>query len=284
MDAFDVRRRVAVVRNAYLAWSADRAPRLGAALAYYSLFALVPVVLLAISLAGLLFGRDVADSTVEEGIADLVGPEIAAALAAAIDRMRADSVQATLPIISVGVLVFAATVLFVAWQEIVNLLWHVPHERGFRASLRRRLFGVIVIVGAGLLLALVIFAETVLGALDRRLEMPFLDAVVRVSGSAVPFVLGIVFLVVLFTVTPEADVAWRRTVVPALLSMSMLWIGAFFYGLYLGTVGFANASGVAGSLLLGLALVYYAAQILLFGVELTRAAHDEAAVPRASAP
>lgn len=252
------------------AWSADRASRLGAGLAYYSLFALVPILFLAVTLAGLLFGSDVAGSTVEERIAELVGPEIAAVLASAIDELARQSAASLLPLVSLGVLVVSASVLFVAWKEVVDALWGIPKQRGLRANLRRRLFGAALIVGAGVLLAVMILAETVLGAIDRFVDNALVDVLVRFTGSVAPTVLGALFLVVLLKETPDADVSWRSVWFPGFLTMAMLAVGAALYGRYLSTVGLANASGVAGTVLLGLALVYYSAQILLFGVELTK--------------
>jgi membrane protein len=252
------------------AWSADRASRLGAALAYYSLFALVPVLFLAIGLAGLVVGEAVADSTVEERIADVVGPDIAHQIATSIDHLRAQSNTALVPLVSLGALIVTASVLFVAWRDVVDLIWGIPRQRGLRASLRRRLFGVLMIVGSGVLLALMIFSQTMVGALEGIVDNGALNALVKFTGSLAPSALGALFLAALFELTPDTEVSWRSVWAPALLTMAFLSLGAWAYGLYLGTVGFTNASGVAGSLLLGLALVYYATQILLFGVELTK--------------
>lgn len=261
---------IVLLVTAYRSWSADRASRLGAGLAYYSLFALVPVLFLAISLAGLLFGEDVAGSAVEERIVELVGPELATAITTAVDDLRNESNEALLPAVSTAVLVVSASVLFVAWKEVVDFIWGVPKQFGILANVKRRLFGAAVIVAAGLLLALTVFAQTVLTAIDRVVDNEAIDALLRFTGSLAPTALGAGFLVLLFKFTPDVPVGWRSVVVAAPLTMVGLSVGAWAYGLYLGSVGFANASGVAGSVLLGLALVYYAAQILLFGVELTK--------------
>jgi membrane protein len=93
---------------------------------------------------------------------------------------------------------------------------------------------------------------------------------VTFTGSLAPTAIGALFVAVLFEFTPDTDVSWRSVWAPAVFTMVLLSVGAWAYGVYLGTLGFRNASGVAGSLFLGLALVYYATQILLFGVELTQ--------------
>jgi membrane protein len=259
------------------AWSSDRASRLGAALAYYSLFALVPVLFLAIGLAGLVVGEAVANSTVEERIADVVGSDIAHQIAISIDHLRAQSNTALVPLVSLAALIVTASVLFVAWRDVVDLIWGIPRQRGLRASVQRRLFGVLMIVGAGVLLALMIFSQTVVGALEGVVDNAALNALLKFTGSLAPSALGALFLAALFELTPDTDVSWRSVWAPAVLTMVLLSVGAWAYGLYLGSVGFRNASGLAGSLLLGLALVYYATQILLFGVELTKVIERRAA-------
>lgn len=254
-------------------WSQDRASRLGAGLAYYSLFALIPVLLLSVSFAGIFFGRDVAGTTVEEGISDLLGADIASALTKAIDAASSESTNSLLPLVSFGALLFSATLLFVAWLEMVAIIWDIPKETGIIGSLRRRLFGVAAVVGSGLVLALVIFAETVVGALDRLISPGALDVLLKIAGSLVPAMLGAVFLAVLFKLTPEVKIAWRSVALAAVTTIAMLSIGASAYGVYLGTVGTRSVTGVAGSLFLGLVLIYYSAQILLYGVEVSKISH-----------
>lgn len=256
--------------DAYRAWSADRAVRLGAGLAYYSLFALVPVLFLAISLAGALVGTDTAEAKVEEGIADVLGPEIAAQVTTGIEQLMAESNAALIPLISLGVLMVTASLLFVAWKEVVDIIWGLPREPGIRGTIARRLFGVVSVVGAGALLTLTIFAETLFGALDSVVDQPTVDAIIRLAGSLVPLLLGASVLAVMFRLSPHTEVTWRSVWPAALVTMAMLSLGAGAYGIYLGSFGFASASGVAGTLFLGLAFIYYAAQILLFGVELSK--------------
>ena len=271
-----VRTAVRTLLNAARAWSADRAVRLGAGIAYYSLFALIPVLFLAVSLAGFFFGQDVAGGAIEEAISDAVGPEIAAFVVLAIDRVQGYNADSLLPLFSIGVLVFSASLLFVAWKDVVAIIWEVPRESGVRAKLRRRLFGLAAVLGSGVLLTLVIFAQTLVGTLDSLLATGALDVLLRITSSIVPAFLGAVFLAVLFKYTLDFQIAWRSVWLAAAVTITMLSVGAWGYGIYLDAVGLKSASGVAGTLLLGLALIYYSAQILLFGVEVTKEAHARA--------
>jgi membrane protein len=254
------------------AWSADRAIRLGAGLAYYSLFALIPVLFLAGALAGILFGKEVASGALEDWLSTAIGPEIAAVVVQVVDGMGTESMLSSLPLISIGALLFAATLLFVAWKEIVNLIFGVPRQKGIRGQLHRRLFALAAVLGAGLLLSLVILAEALVGRLDRLLASGALDVLVAITGSLATTAIGVFFVAILFKYTPEPEIAWRAVIVSSITVMAMLSIGAWGYGIYLDVYGLSSASGVAGTLVLGLILVYYSAQILLYGVEITKEA------------
>ncbi len=259
--------------NAARAWSADRAVRLGAGIAYYSLFALIPVLFLAVSLAGFVFGQDAAGGAIEDAISEAVGPEIAAFVTLAIDRVEVYNTDSLLPIFSIGALLFSASLLFVAWRDVVAIIWEVPRESGVRAKLQRRLFALAAVFGSGVLLTLMIFAQTLVGTLDSLLATGTLDVLLKITSSVVPALLGVIFLAVLFKYTLDLEIAWRSVWLAAAVTIVMLSVGAWGYGIYLATVGFKSASGVAGTLLLGLALIYYSAQILLYGVEVTKQAH-----------
>ena len=130
-------------------WSSDRAVRLGASLAYYSLFALIPTLALAVSLASLFFGQEEVSQQVYEAISDVIGVDIATLIVSAIDRVDDDSAFGFLPLVSLGILLFSSTLLFVAWREIVGIIWGIPREHGLWASLRRRGFAVAAVLGAG---------------------------------------------------------------------------------------------------------------------------------------
>lgn len=263
-------RYVDVLVAAFRSWSADRAMRLGAGLAYYSLFALVPLLFLAVSLAGAIFGNDAAESTLEDSISEVVGSDVATAFTEAIESVREERNSAVLPLVSLGALVFTASLLFVAWKEMVDVIWGTARERGVHGTLTRRVFGVAAVGASGVLLVLVMLVETVLSAIGRLADGFVLDTVLRLSGTAAPLVLGSLFLVLLFRLSPQQVVAWRAVWPAAIVSIVMLSVGAWAYGLYLGNFGFNSAPGVAGTVILGLVAIYYAAQILLYGVELSK--------------
>lgn len=251
-------------------WIDDRVIRLGAAVAYYSLFTLIPVLFLAVSLASIFFGQDQVDAEVEKQIADILGDDIASAVTSAFEQLQDVDEGTIVSLVTLGVLLFTATLLFVAWKDVVDIIWGAPRVGGARGTIQRRLFGVLAVFGAGALLTLTLLAEAVIGMLDRVFGSLLADILIKTTGSLIPLALGAVFLAVLYKYTPEDHVAWRSVWLPSFVAMAMLSVGASAYGLYVSAYAFRSAAGAAGSVFLGLIFVYYAAQILLYGVEIMK--------------
>lgn len=254
-------------------WSSDRAVRLGASLAYYSLFALIPTLSLAVSLASLFFGQEEVSQQLYGAMSDVVGGDIANLIVSAVDRVDDDSVVGVLPVVSLGVLLFSATLLFVAWREIVGIIWDVPREQGLRGSLRRRGFAVAAVLGAGVVLTLTMLVQALIGTVADLFQLELIGFLATAASSLASTAIGVLVLAVLFKFSPGIDVSWRFVWLPAILTMVMLAVGSHAYGFYVEHFGLNSAVGVAGTLFLGLAFVYYVAQILLYGVEVVKVAH-----------
>jgi membrane protein len=262
--------RLRLLYDAANAWIEDRVIRLGAAIAYYSLFAILPVLFVSVALASVFIEAERVAQEVETALADLLGSEAARVIIDAYEAVQASNTDVLASLIGLGVLLFSATLLFVAWKDVVDIIFRAPRVRGARGTIHRRLFGVLAVFGAGALLTLNLMVQTVIAFLERITDTILADVVVRTAGTVLPLVLGALSLAILFKVTPEVDVEWRSTWLAAVVSMLMLDLGAWGYGIYLNVYGFTSVSGVLGSLFLGLFLVYYAAQILLYGVEIVR--------------
>ena len=248
----------------------DRAIRLGAGLAYYSLFALVPVMALAVGLASVFFGQRAVNREIYATVSDIVGEDVAGLLIDAVARVGSDRTDAALSLVSLGVLLFSATLLFVAWREIVDIIWRVPRKRGFRAAVRRRGFGLAAVLGAGILLTLLLLVQTLVGAIAGPSRASFLSPIWVVAGALGAAALGAAFLAILFKFSPEADVKWGDVWLAAVLTMVLLSLSAHGYGWYVETLGLKSAAGVTGTIFLGLVFVYLAGQVLLYGVELVK--------------
>lgn len=258
------------LRDAARAFLDDRASRLGASLAYYSLFALAPLLVLSISIAGAFLGEQAAEGDLVESIEEVVGPELATALEEALDDFQSRQSAGNLGMISALILVFTASVLFLAWRDAVRSIWGLPRQRGVKASVLRRLGGFLFVLGGGLFVTAMLLAQMVMGLVDQVVDASLLNAAIRIAGTFVPFVVGALFLALLYKYTPGVDIEWKHVWPGTIVAMVMLALGMWLYGLYVGTIGAASVSGVAGSVILGLVLIYYGSQILLFGVEVTK--------------
>lgn len=278
MDTFErllegggpIRREVRTLITAAQAWIDGRAIRLGAAVAYYGLFAVVPVLLLAVALASIFIDEATVTAEVQAALTDLVGRDAAGYIVDAFGEFATSDPGLLVSLIGLGALLFSATLLFVAWKDVVDIMWDAPRVHGARGTIQRRLFGVLAVVGSGVLLTLRLMVDAVFGVLDRFFESRLIDLVLTTTGNVLPLVLGAFFIGVLYKYTPDVEVRWSSVWLASIVTMIMLAIGSWAYGLYLSAFGIKSASGVAGSLFLGLVLVYYAAMILLYGMEIVK--------------
>jgi membrane protein len=263
---------VRVVADTYEAWRADRAIRLGAGLAYYALFAVVPVLTLAAWLASLLVSRDDVEAALHDafdGILDAASGTAASELA---DVLLRGTTRASLGILGLAALLLAASLLFVALQDALNMIWGVPVRRGVGTSLRRRAlaFVIVLLLGAYLVVAVLV------SSIGRVVEgfLPAESAVIHTLSAVIDalssWAIGIAILVLLFRLLAPVELAWRHLLAGGTLTAVLVVIGTELLGLYIDRVASASFSGVAGALLLFLVWLYYEAQIILVGAEFTK--------------
>ena len=253
--------------NAYLE---DRTIRIGAGLAYYFLITLAPLLFIAVSIAGLFVGDAAAEGRLVERLDETFGADLARLIETLIGQVHIEESATILTLVGIGVLLFSASVLFVAWQDAINLIMHVPRRHGIRATLRRRIFALAVIFAAGLMLVLVIFLETIVSAVEQITPGEITDALLRLAGAAGSAVVGAVFLALMYQYATDIKLPWRDVIAGTVYAVVLLALGAWLYGLYLGSFAAPSAAGIAGAVILLLVLVYYAAQILLFGAQFIR--------------
>jgi membrane protein len=248
----------------------DRALRLGAGLAYYGLITLAPLAILLISIAGLLVGEEAASGQLAESLEQWFGPDVAQAFGEVVVATDVGGSFANLTIFSVIALIFAASILFVAWKDTLNVIWRVAYHPGVKATLARRLFG-FASVGAlaGLLIA-VLVAEAVLAMLSGAVsDEPVLDTAFWVATSVVPLVLGALLLGSLYRFGTDGLVSWRAVWPGTILTTALLLVLSAGYGVYVELSG-TSVAGVASSALLLIVLIYFMAQVLLYGAEVIK--------------
>lgn len=255
-------------------WLADYAPSMGAALAYYTLFSLAPLLLIVISVAGLVFGQDAARGEIAHQLSALMGDAGARAvqdLLASMDKPLEGSLATALGLL---VLFVGATSVFAELQDALDRIWRVAAlepSRGWLALVRARLLSFGMILAIGFLLTVSLVAGAVLEIMGNWLQPVFGDwltlaALVNAVGS---FLLVMTMFALIYKVMPRAQVQWQDVWTGAVFTATLFTFGKFLIGLYIGRSGVISGFGAAGSLVVVLLWVYYSAQIFLIGAEFT---------------
>lgn len=263
-----------LMKDAASDWSRDRAPRLGAALAYYTVFSLVPFLVVVIAVIGLVFGEVAAQSAILSQIAELVGEQTAAAIKDMILRANQPSTGLFATAVAVATLLIGASGVFGQLQDALNTVWGVePKEgRGVWGFIKDRFLSFVAVLGTGFLLLVSLILSSALAAFGKWFGglLPLPEAVLQLMNFALSFLVVTGLFALIFKVLPDAKVAWRDVWIGAALTSALFTIGKFALGVYLGKSNVASAYGATGSLVLVLLWVYYSAQILLYGAEFTQ--------------
>jgi len=255
-------------KETFAAWQADKASRLAAALAYYAIFSLAPMLLLAIALVGLIFGDDAAQNQVAEALDDAVGPEAAQVIQGAIANASEPSSGILASIIGLATLLLGASGFFGALQDALNTIWDVtPQAGGIKGVIKQRLLQFLMVLLIGFLLLLSLVASVVVSALINFLQLgDFLQYI----NLIVSFALITLLFALVYKVLPDVEISWRDVWVGAAVTSLLFTIGKFLIGLYLGSSTVGSAYGAAGSLIVLLVWIYYSAQVFLMGAEFTK--------------
>ena len=244
-DAFKARSLWHLLKEAASDWSHDRAPRLGAALAYYTVFSIVPLLIVIIALIGLFFGEDAAQSAIMDQISNLVGEQSAAAIKDMIQRAERPSTGVVATVVAVVTLLFGASGVFGQLQDALNTVWGVePKEgRGVWGFIKDRFLSFVAVVGTGFLLLVSLVLSSALAAFGKWFSgvLPLPEAVLQALNFMVSFVVITGLFALIFKVLPDARVAWRDVWVGAALTAALFTIGKFAIGLYLGKSNVASA-------------------------------------------
>jgi membrane protein len=264
-----------VLKRAVAGWWNDNVPHLGAALSYYTLFSLAPILIVAIAIAGLAFGAEAVRGEIVGQIEGLVGHEGALAVQAMLEGAAKPS--SSIPATIIGVITFflGATGAFLELQTALNAIWRVKPKASpnfLRALAIDRMvsFGLVVAVGFLLLTSLLVSAG--LAALDKYMGQAFPGVAIVWQALNVLVSLGVisVMFAMIYKLLPDVDLAWSDVWVGGLVTAGMFTLGKFLIGLYLGTSSLASSYGAAGSVIVLLVWVYYSAQVVLLGAEFTR--------------
>lgn len=270
--ASGARRAGAVLARSASAWIGHRAGSKGAALAFYTLFSMAPILILAIAGAGYFFGSDAAQDEILAQLEGLVGRNGALAIKALLSGARdpASGLAATLA--AAVLLLVGATSVFVELKASLDEIWGIepPKGRAIIAFLRTRLysFGLVLVLAFLLLVSLVLSAA--LAVLERVAGGAGSFELFALMSSMVSFAAITCLFAVIYKVLPASPLSWRDVWIGAAFTAGLFTLGKYAIGLYLGNSAVASSFGAAGSLIALLLWVYYSAQIFFFGAELTR--------------
>jgi membrane protein len=266
---------VELFRQAISEWNNDKVPQLGAALAYYSVFSLAPLLLIAIGIAGLVFGPQAAQGGIVREIRTVFGDAAGGAIEDLLRNSHEQGHSRSAALAGLSVLLFGASGVFIQLQDALNTIWKVQAkpDRGWLNIIRDRFLSFGVVLATGFLLFVSLIASAALTALSHFFSTEALPGGVGLwqgINGLLSFALITVLFAFIFKILPDVRIAWRDVWLGAAVTALLFSVGKYLIGLYLGQSSVSSAFGAAGSLVILLLWVYYTAQILLFGAEFIR--------------
>jgi membrane protein len=254
-------------------WSKHNAPRLGAALSYYTALSLAPLLLAVVALCGLFFGEEAVRGQVYWEIKGVVGSQAADVVQSLLKDAHKPGAGTLASIVGFAVLLSGASGVFVELRDTLNYIWDAPPDTttGLWGLLRYRFFAFAMVLGIGFLLIVSLVMTALIHALGafavRYLSVP--EFALETMNFAISFAVTALLFALIYKVIPEVPNTWKDVSVGATFTAILFTVGKFAIGLYLGKAGVGSAYGAAGSLIVLLVWVYYSSQVFLFGAEFT---------------
>src|SRR5450830_339451 len=272
------------------AWLENFAPSMGAAIAYYTIFSIAPILVIAIAIAGMLFGQDAAQGEIVEQIRSIVGTDGAIAVQALLRSVstRSDGVIATA--LSLITLAIGATAVFAELQSALDRIWRIPvavRSHGLWGLIRTRLLSFGLILGLGFMLMVSLVVSAALAALGKWWSGWFegWGVMIQLLNFLISFLVFTALFAAIYKLMPRVSLSWHDVRIGALATAVLFIIGKYLIGIYLAKTGMSSGFGAAGSFALLLAWIYYSAQIFLLGAEFTWIyAHNYGSRQRLRAP
>lgn len=267
-----------VFKLTYQGWKEDRASRLSAALAYYTVFSLAPMLVIVIAITGLIWEADLVRTQILGQVQGLVGADGADFVANLITSTGTPAQDIFATIIGIITLLFGALGVFNELHNSLNIIWDVEEEKpkGFLQAIKKvlvdRLLSFTMILGIGFLLLVSLVISAGLSATQETIgnAFPVSEFILQIVNLVISVGAITVLFALMFKFLPDAEIAWSDVWMGAFVTALLFSLGKTVIGIYLGNSGVASAFGAAGSLVLLLLWIYYSAQILFFGAEFTQ--------------
>ncbi|MES2208291.1 MAG: YihY/virulence factor BrkB family protein [Pseudomonadota bacterium] len=262
-----------LIKAAISSWVDDYAPSMGAALSYYTIFSLAPLLLIVISVAGLIFGDDAVRGEVFGQLQGLMGKQTAKDIQGILASFSQPSSGITGTIIGAVMLMIGATTVFGELQDALDRIWRAParSNSGLWQLIKTRLLSFGMILGIAFLLIVSLVMGAAVSALGKWWGGFFgkWEILVQAVNAIIGFILTTAVFALIYKIMPRVKVGWQDVGVGAIVTALLFTIGQFFISVYIGKAGVANGFGAAGSVIVVLVWVYYSAQIFLVGAEFT---------------
>jgi membrane protein len=266
-----------VLRQTLMAWNQHDAPRLGAALAFYTILSLAPLVILVVAVVAIVFGHSTAQDQILAQVRQMIGPQGAETVKSAIEHAQQPSSGILASLIGILTLFFGASGVFIELRSALNMIWEVPpaEDLSIAGIIKQRFFsfGLVLAIGFLLLVSLVLSAALAAVGLFFADLLPMPEAVLNGLNFLVSFLAISVLFALIFRYVPDSEIDWREIWIGALVTAFLFTVGKALIGLYLGRASVGSAYGAAGSLMVVIVWVYYSSQIFFFGAEFTQALH-----------
>jgi membrane protein len=278
-----------ILKRSFAEWNGHEAPRLGAALAFYTILSMAPLLIVVVAIAGFVFGKATVQKEILTQITALVGQSGEAAVRAMLTSAHNPAAGVVSSVLGVVVLLFGASGVFTELRSTLNIIFDAKaaeSKGGLMGMVRERLFSFGMVLAVGFLLLVSLVISTLLGAFGRYSSgiLPLPEAVLQAINFVVSFAVITSIFAVTFRYVPDTRLRWKPLWIGAAFTAFLFTIGKFLIGLYLGKAAVGSAYGAAGSVVVIIVWLYYSAQILFFGAAFTREyAGNQAEAPEPSA-
>jgi membrane protein len=258
-------------------WTKHKAPRLGAALAFYTLLSLTPLLLVVISIVGLVFGRLSAEHQIVHQIRSLVGSQAATASEALLKGARNTTHGVIATVIGSVTLLFGASGVLIELRDALNTIWEVPTVslsgvKKIMSFIKERLFSFAIVLSIGFLLVVSLAVSAWIAALGELSSslLPAPEVALQIINALISFVVITVLFAAIYKLLPDVVIEWRDVILGGIATSLLFTVGKLVLALYLGKAGFASTYGAFASIVVLVLWVYYSGQIFFFGAELTK--------------
>ena len=267
---------IEVFKNSFKGFQEDKVPKLSAALAYFTVFSMGPLLVVIISLCGLFLGKEAIEGKVYDEIDGFVGPDTAAQVQYIIKSASLEGKSKIAAIIGGITLLIGATSIFAEIQDSINGIWGLrpKPKRGWVKFLQNRVLSFSVIIGLGFLLLVSLFVSGLIDAFTKYLQTRFPDAaliIFYIGNQIITFGVIVLIFGAIFKVLPDANIMWKDVLAGAIATALLFMLGKFAISFYISKSNVGTTYGGAGSLVVLLVWVYYSSFILYFGAEFTKA-------------